>query len=1217
VSDATTTARATIDDQNPWPGLGAFDESAERFFNGRRTERAELRRLILHAPLTVLFGASGLGKTSLLQAGLFPLLRKEHHLPVYVRLDVRDRRAPLIEQVAFELRKECEAHGVEAPAWREREHEQESLWAYLHRAGLELWSEQNQLLTPVFVFDQFEEVFTLGAENAAAIARLRVDLADLIENRLPTDLARTIAGDDVAAGSLSLDSQHYKVLLSFREDFLPAVEGWKRELPSILRNRLRLLPMSGDQAFEAVHTTAPHLVDEPLARDIVRFVAAAQDDSGITAGESEGLRELAVEPALLSLVCHGLNEKRKAQGKATFDAALLQGTGRTVIADYYQQAVGDLPDQVQRFIENELITERGFRKPCDLDDARTIHGVKESDLRLLVDRRLLRIEPQRGTDRVELTHDLLTHVVRDRRDTQREHMRVRRQRRRAGGIIVLGAALVGLVVLFVVLSVDASNQRDIARRASAETRTALRRAEEFSREAEESLKRQRTLSDQIIAQSIANVKVTEEAATARHEAERQLTIVSANRLTSEAFFRFDTPATGLATSGALAVLSLQSAPTTEAMRALSQVLRLIPPAPQIIPHAHQQPVQSLAFSRDGRWMATVGRDDTVILWDLVHQMKKTVLDTRFPTAPSGSGLAFSPDGEWLAAGGMGFMSIWRTASGEQAQPPIEHFNLVRSIAFSPNGRQLATATRGTNQVRIFEQVDGRWNELPRASRLPPLDPRFGPRSLGFVTDGLLAVAGDHLEGHAIWFEDPLHGGDTFLDAAASRELGECRALSLSLDSRDLVALCGKGFFQAYRSSPEPSANGASAPFVTSGGPKAEIGLFSISYAVAVSNHGDYVAAVDNAGIVHLFRSPSGEESSRMTLPAISVAYRSDGTTLAAGLSDGSVAMWPRTNAAASIRLPSTRTVSHLAISPNERWVATIGAVVGDEDVQIIDIADPHKAHPVQTLRLGSTLGRPLFSPDSRLLAVPDPTGINLIETGSWRRLTHIELPGVTLAAAFTPDGRLLTTLDEHGVRRIDTATWKVRLPMLEGRFGTLKLSPDGRYLAGFAQRSERGQHHYIRQATVWNATTGMELAWREEGRAPSDEPARRPSQSGHQRLIDEAKAWREAGKGSVSPNGAWRVMMNADASALELQDASSERVFARLEHDGTVLASAFSAGGRWLATSSDDGAVRLWPLQAPDFLEMACKLLPRNLTPEEWNAFKLTGPYRKGCTNLP
>src|SRR3954447_17766469 len=135
----TPGSQAFIDEQNPWPGLGAFDESSERFFNGRRTEAVELRRLVLHSPVTLLFGASGLGKTSLVQAGLFPLLRKDHLLPVYVRLDVRNRQAPLIWQVQAALNDELHARGVDAPALNAGE----SLWHYLHRHQLEMWSKQN------------------------------------------------------------------------------------------------------------------------------------------------------------------------------------------------------------------------------------------------------------------------------------------------------------------------------------------------------------------------------------------------------------------------------------------------------------------------------------------------------------------------------------------------------------------------------------------------------------------------------------------------------------------------------------------------------------------------------------------------------------------------------------------------------------------------------------------------------------------------------------------------------------------------------------------------------------------------------------------------------------------------------------------------------------------------------------------------------------------
>ena len=183
-----------IDAQNPWPGLSAFDEAAERFFNGRDSESADLLRLVGQASLTVLFGKSGLGKTSLVQAGLFPRLRQQNILPVYVRLDMRNRAAPLIEQAATALRAEVGKHGVDSQGANPGE----SLWEHLHGNHVAWWSRRNQSLTPLFVFDQFEEVFTLGAENADGIERLWLDLADLIENRIPVALAQRIEGGESA-----------------------------------------------------------------------------------------------------------------------------------------------------------------------------------------------------------------------------------------------------------------------------------------------------------------------------------------------------------------------------------------------------------------------------------------------------------------------------------------------------------------------------------------------------------------------------------------------------------------------------------------------------------------------------------------------------------------------------------------------------------------------------------------------------------------------------------------------------------------------------------------------------------------------------------------------------------------------------------------------------------------------------------------------------------
>ena len=81
----TTTAPTQLDQENPWPGLESFKENAHEFFYGRDRETQTLLTHVLDAPVTVLYGRSGLGKTSLLRAGLFPLLRDRNFPRVYVR----------------------------------------------------------------------------------------------------------------------------------------------------------------------------------------------------------------------------------------------------------------------------------------------------------------------------------------------------------------------------------------------------------------------------------------------------------------------------------------------------------------------------------------------------------------------------------------------------------------------------------------------------------------------------------------------------------------------------------------------------------------------------------------------------------------------------------------------------------------------------------------------------------------------------------------------------------------------------------------------------------------------------------------------------------------------------------------------------------------------------------------------------------------------------
>jgi hypothetical protein len=93
-----------LDPEHPYPGPSSFDEEHAFFFHGRAREAEELFALVELRPLTVLYGKSGLGKTSLLQAGLFPRLRKAGIVPLRVRLgfgvdEDGVRHPPLVEQV--------------------------------------------------------------------------------------------------------------------------------------------------------------------------------------------------------------------------------------------------------------------------------------------------------------------------------------------------------------------------------------------------------------------------------------------------------------------------------------------------------------------------------------------------------------------------------------------------------------------------------------------------------------------------------------------------------------------------------------------------------------------------------------------------------------------------------------------------------------------------------------------------------------------------------------------------------------------------------------------------------------------------------------------------------------------------------------------------------------------------------------------------------------
>lgn len=436
-----------VDEENPWLGLLAFREANRRFFFGRDEELDDLFRRVRRETLTVLYAQSGLGKTSLLQAGLFPRLREEGFLPVSIRLDygdfeegVRADADPpgrqVAQSIAGAIRSRYLAGATDPMA-------AQGPWEYLHDVDFDLPNETGGLLTPVLVFDQLEELFTLGAsrhDGGRMAARTTELLGDLIENRVPRALERAMKANPALVDHYTFEQARYRVLLSLREDYLPHLHALRTEIPSIILNNVRLTRFDRRHALDVVErpAAARHLVTRDVADAIVRTVAGQDSTSdGVAASrpvDEPAAERLEVDPSLLSLFCRQLNGLRLKRAEAAISLDLVASNKESVLRDFYLDAFRDLdaPREggVKAFVEDFLLTQKGYRDRLTVERANEIlvdryHG-SPSDLDTLVDRRLLHVEERGKTPQIELTHDVLAPIALRER-TERMHAEELRQ----------------------------------------------------------------------------------------------------------------------------------------------------------------------------------------------------------------------------------------------------------------------------------------------------------------------------------------------------------------------------------------------------------------------------------------------------------------------------------------------------------------------------------------------------------------------------------------------------------------------------------------------------------------------------------------------------------------------------------------------------------------------------------------------------------------------
>lgn len=401
--DAAPSSVARVNPEVPWPGLAPYAEADRAFFHGRTRETAELLRLVQRDPFVLLTGAAGVGKTSLLLAGLFPALRAADFLPVRVRLDATESTGdgPLSGQVLEALADAARAEGIDGG----RINDGDTLWEAFHRSGQRWWSPRQQVVIPVVVIDQAEELFTHGRESLRRrqrTDRLLEELSQLVENRAPARVATLLETGEDKHDAFDFEIVPVRVVLSIREEALAHVTPLRGLFPTMGRSELRLRPFTPAQAREALaRPTAPRdLLAEGAADALVRFLA---DGPGA---------ETPVHPTHLSVLGRELSLERQRRGLQQIPADLPATSPSDLLRDFYHRSFAGLPGGARRFVEEDLVTPEGARTSYSQDAALNLPEITLAVLDTLAERRLIRFAGRPDAPRrIELISDLLCPIV--------------------------------------------------------------------------------------------------------------------------------------------------------------------------------------------------------------------------------------------------------------------------------------------------------------------------------------------------------------------------------------------------------------------------------------------------------------------------------------------------------------------------------------------------------------------------------------------------------------------------------------------------------------------------------------------------------------------------------------------------------------------------------------------------------------------------------------
>ncbi|KFX88056.1 hypothetical protein V490_07867 [Pseudogymnoascus sp. VKM F-3557] len=442
---------------------------------------------------------------------------------------------------------------------------------------------------------------------------------------------------------------------------------------------------------------------------------------------------------------------------------------------------------------------------------------------------------------------------------------------------------------------------------------------------------------------------------------------------------------------------------------------------------HSEWVEAVAFSLDGKQIATGSINNTIKLWDATTgSLQKTLIGYSGSVAGWVETIAFSPDSKQIAIGSSdNTIKIWDVTTESLQQTLIGHLGWVKAIAFSPDSKQIASGSYD-NTIKLWDTTTGLQKTLIGHSGF------IG--AIAFSHDSKQIISGSNDNTIKLW-----NATTGSLQKTLIGHSGLVAAIAFSLDSKQIASGSGDNTIKLWDTT-------------TGSLQKTLIGHSGLVGAIAFSLDSKQIISGSRDNTIKLWDTSIGDPHKMFTghLGWVeAIAFSPDSKQIATGSIDNTIKLWDTiTGSLQKTLIGHSGLVAAIAFSPDSKQIAT-GS--GDNTIKLWDTI----TGSLQKTLLGHSglIAAIAFSPDSKQIATG--SGDNTIKLwntsgGNSLQKTLIGHSGLVAAVAFSPDSKQIATgSGDNTIKLWDTSTGSLQKTLIghSDWVEAVAFSPDGKQIA--------------------------------------------------------------------------------------------------------------------------------------------------------------------------